>query len=130
MAVCLIWTLSYPAGGIRSAIVDKPKKSYAESKGFEEQLQTIAGSVIWTEPLRENFQTEGVYDENKIVDIKEYMDNKTISGENKSGLAYTLGEMMKWVQQGDYSDGEEKIIAVSYTHLRYIGKTIFFFRVL
>lgn len=110
MAVCLIWTLSYPAGGIRSAIVDKPKKSYAESKGFEEQLQTIAGSVIWTEPLRENFQTEGVYDENKIVDIKEYMDNKTISGENKSGLAYTLGEMMKWVQQGDYSDGEEKII--------------------
>ena len=90
MAICLIWTLSYPAGGIRSAIVDKPKKSYDESSGFEEQLQIIAGNIMWSEPLRENFETEGVYDENKIVDIKEYADNGTISGENKSGLAYTL----------------------------------------
>ena len=110
MAICLIWTLSYPAGGIRSAIVDKPKKSYDESSGFEEQLQIIAGNIMWSEPLRENFETEGVYDENKIVDIKEYADNGTISGENKSGLAYTLGELMKWGEHSDYSDGQEKII--------------------
>lgn len=110
MAVCLVWTLAYPAGGLSAAVLEKPKKDYSDSKGFQQQLQNIAGSIVWAEPIAEQFETDGAYDENKIVDIKEYTDNRTISGENKSGLAFTLGELIQIgnVQNGYYNKLDEK----------------------
>lgn len=94
MAVCLVWTLTYPAGGLSAAVLEKPQKNYSDSKGFQRQLQDIAGMIVWSVPVSEQFETDGVYDKTKIVDIKEYTENQTISGENKSGLAYTLESMI------------------------------------
>lgn len=98
--VCLVWMLAYSTGGLAGAIFEEPKGSYAETEAFEEQLRSIAGEVVWAEPWVENYETEGVYDENKIVDIKEYIYEDTISGENKSGLAYRLGDLAIWGERG------------------------------
>ena len=107
MAVCIVWTLAYPAGGIRSAVLEDPKKTYADSGGFEDQLRSIASRVVWAAPQAEQFETDGAYDGDKIVDIKEYVDSSTISNENKSGLAYRLDDLRQWedvsTYQGDSS---------------------------
>lgn len=111
-AVCLVWTLTYPAGGLSAAVLEKPKKDYSDSKGFQDQLQNIAGIIVWAEPMSKQFETDGAYDENKVVDIKEYTDSGKISGENKSGLAYTLealitiGEMQNGYSETDVDYNE------------------------
>lgn len=106
-AVCLVWTLTYPAGGLSAAVLEKPKKDYSDSKGFQNQLQNIAGSIVWAEPVSKQFETDGVYDETKVVDIKEYTDSGEITGENESGLAYTLGDLIIIGEmQNGYSDTE------------------------
>ena len=83
-SVCFVWLVTcYMAGGL-TAIFDKPEKEYADSKMFEEQLQGVVADVVWAEPRMDEFETEGIYDSNKIIDIKEYAEQGTISGENKS----------------------------------------------
>ena len=102
MAVCLIWTLSFPGQDLVGMFTEKPKKNYADAEGFENQLQDMAGSVVWAIPYDEMVKTDGAYDENKIVDIKEYAEQNSISGENKSGLAYRLGDLLQWTDAEVY----------------------------
>ena len=100
MAVCLVWTLTYPAGSITGIISDKTEKEYENSQMFEQRFRDVAAQIVWAAPVWEQFKTEGVYDGNKLVDIKEFTKNGVITGENKSGLAYTLDELTEWAQAG------------------------------
>ena len=115
-AVCLVWMMTCYMNGGMAAILDKPEQKYEDSKAFEEQLQGVASDIIWAEPRMEEFETEGVYDENKTVDLREFLDDETISGENKSGLAYRLGDLYEWGITGVYgnygatADIDKKII--------------------
>ena len=115
-AVCLVWMMTCYMNGGMAAILDKPEQKYEDSKVFEEQLQGVASDIIWAEPRMEEFETEGVYDENKTVDLREFLDDETISGENKSGLAYRLGDLYEWGITGVYgnygatADIDKKII--------------------
>ena len=115
-AVCLVWMMTCYMNGSMAAILDKPEQKYEDSKAFEEQLQGVASDIIWAEPRMEEFETEGVYDENKTVDLREFLDDETISGENKSGLAYRLGDLYEWGITGVYgnygatADIDKKII--------------------
>ena len=115
-AVCLVWMMTCYMNGGMAAILDKPEQKYEDSKVFEEQLQGVASDIIWAEPRMEEFETEGIYDENKTVDLREFLDDETISGENKSGLAYRLGDLYEWGITGVYgnygatADIDKKII--------------------
>ena len=115
-SVCFVWLVTCYMAGRLTAILDKPEKEYADSKMFEEQLQGVAADVVWAEPRMDEFETEGIYDSNKIIDIKEYAEQGTISGENKSGFAYRLGDLYQWGRQGTFgnygasSDIKNKII--------------------
>ena len=60
---------------------------------------------------------------NKIIDIKEYYEKMTVSGENRSGLAYTLGDILAWYEEsvsvyyseGDAISDEERVIVCEKT---------------
>lgn len=99
-AVCLVWTLTYPAGSISGIISDKTEKEYKNSQAFEQQLRDAAAQIVWAEPVWEEFKTDGAYDGDKLVDIKEFVNERKVSGENQSGLAYKLDELVNWSQEG------------------------------
>lgn len=107
MICCLVWTLSYPGGNVTGILFEKPQKEYSQSKGFEQQMLNAASEIVAAVPKESDFTTEGKYDGNKIVDIKDYYENTRISGENKNGLAYKLEDLANWY--GDetvyYADG-------------------------
>lgn len=96
MLVSLVWTLTYPGGDIGNALLEKTKKNYDDTKGFEEQLMRGAGNIVWAAPQTDKFEADGEFDENRIVDIEKYEDTNDITGENKSGFAYRLGDLIRW----------------------------------
>ena len=106
MAVCLAWTVCLLGSGFHSAALEKPKKLYSDTKEFEDCLQNMATRVVWAEEWTPMFQKDGKIDEDKIVDIQEYYDNGKISGENKSGLAYRLGDILDWESVEGYGGYE------------------------
>lgn len=96
MVICLVWTLSYPGGDIGNALLERPEKEYADSRGFERLMRSGMNDILWAAPQEDKFETDGVFDEKRIVDIPAYEDSNNISGENKSGFAYYLGDILKW----------------------------------
>ena len=75
---------------------EKPEKNYADSGKFEDRFQQMASGVVWAVPKKDNYMKDGEVDRDKIVDLKEYYYENTISGENASGLAYHLGDLLDW----------------------------------
>lgn len=46
------------------------------------------------------FETSGDYDSKRIVDITDYAEGGVVTGENTNGIAYYLGDLIRWAQQG------------------------------
>ena len=114
MAVCFVWTLVYFQGNNVNEFFEKPEKNYADSGKFEDRFQQMASGVVWAVPKKDNYMKDGEVDRDKIVDLKEYYYENTISGENASGLAYHLGDLLDWgnmaVTYSDYGDSSSNIV--------------------
>ena len=72
MITCLVFTFSYPGDNLAGILFEKPHKKYEQSKGFTDKLMSAANDITAAEGYDSNFETEGEYDENRIVDLKEY----------------------------------------------------------
>lgn len=108
MITCLVFTFSYPGGDLAGILFEKPHKKYEQSKGFVDKLMSAANDITAAEGNDINFETEGKYDENRIVDLKEYDSDHTISNENINGLAYRLGDLVNYWEDDQemyYADG-------------------------
>ena len=123
-AICLVWTAAYPSGDITSVIAERPKESYADTSGFEDEVMNAAGSVLAVEGWTDELETDGTYDENKIVDIRQYVQDGTISGADENGLAYRLGDLVSWgnsnysssdTEYSDTTEADEEIIVCQKT---------------
>lgn len=101
--VSLFWILSYPAVNLDDVLHSNLK--YEDSQAFESRFLSVANDVIWAEPLLREFETDGAFDESKLVDIEEYDQNNKVTGENKSGIAYRLGDLIKWSENGYETEG-------------------------
>ncbi|EEG72646.1 sensor histidine kinase [[Clostridium] hylemonae] len=103
-AASLVWVLTYPAlmGDLFSG---HAAKKFEDSTAFSGQLQTATTGILEGVNTRGLFETEGRYDPERIVDIKEFYDNDNINNKNSSGLAYRLGDLRKWAESSPYSDG-------------------------
>ena len=77
---------------------------YEDSKVFQNQLYRTATDVMETIKLKNNFETAGVYDPDKLVDNIQYGKDGTISGKNESGIAYRLEDLLAWGQ--DYFNNQ------------------------
>lgn len=98
MVVSLFWLLSYPAANLDDVI--SGNKEYEKSQTFETRFLSAANEVAWAQPLLKEFETDGAFDENKLVDLEAYNDKNIVTGENQSGIAYRLGDLMKWDEGG------------------------------
>lgn len=108
MITCLVFTFSYPGDNLAGILFEKPHKKYEQSKGFTDKLMSAANDITAAEGYDSNFETEGKYDENRIVDLKEYDSDRTISNENVNGLAYRLGDLVNYWENDQemyYADG-------------------------
>ncbi len=101
--ISVVWIAVYP-GLAQDMISGKRAKAYDDSEAFGRQVSYDSQSILHAIGYKEALGTDGTLDEKKIVDIEEYYDKGTISGENKSGLAYTLGDLVKWKES--YEKGE------------------------
>lgn len=111
MAVVSLILLTAFSGSIMSADIthafDRP---YEESASFQGMMYSAADSVRTGISVEKNFETGGKYNPDKLVDIVDFEKNGTITGENSSGLAYTLGDLKNWsddytAESGDYEGG-------------------------
>ena len=108
MITCLVFTFSYPGDDLAGILFEKPHKKYDQSKGFTDKLMSAANDITAAEGCDSNFETEGKYDENRIVDLKEYDSDRMISNENVNGLAYRLGDLVNYWENDQemyYADG-------------------------
>lgn len=81
------------------------RQSYEETDSFKTMIYEITYSVLEQLEYKEQFETEGNYNPDKLVDIMEYYENNEITGENESGVAYRLGDLVDWGTE--YINGEE-----------------------
>lgn len=96
--VSMLWFVSYPV--LREELLNgKAAESYEDTLSFERQMQDYNYQVIYGLGQNAVFETEGKYNPDKIIDIKEYQEKGTVSGENKSGLAYTMGDLLAWYEE-------------------------------
>ncbi len=93
-------------------IANSKTQPYEQSEGFSNTLNGYETDIINQLRIASLFETDGSYDENKLVDLKEYNENEeNISGQNTSGFAYTVGELTTW----DYNartDSEPSLVIV------------------
>lgn len=105
IALGFLWIMSYPM--LRTeALAGRAAKKYEDSVSFKNNLRSIRYDVIEGIRVKKMLEMDGAYDSERIVDIKEFFEDGTISGENTSGLAYTLDELNRWGEswQSDRND--------------------------
>lgn len=82
-------------------------ESYEDSAVFASRMQDVTYDVLDEITAKKRIETEdGKYDSDRLVDIMQYKESQGISGENISGLAYTLEELSDW--GGQYMAGNSE----------------------
>lgn len=100
MVVSMLCVCAFPQ--IAEEVAEgKKSKTYENSLAFEEKLERYSWQILEGVSSQELFTTNGTYNPDKLVDIKEFYEKYTVSGKNKSGLAFRLGDMLG---NTDYSD--------------------------
>lgn len=104
--VSILWLAAYPA--VRSEIfAGNAPERYEDTNSFNEQLRSASNLMIAGIQVKERFETDGVYDPEKIVDIQEYYENSRVINKDISGLAYRLQDLDDWgnlwLQNGENS---------------------------
>ncbi len=112
MTVLLAWMLCYSA--IAEELVNgEEARQYEDSIGFQNEVNSYAMHLLNAIACKPDFETKGVYDPEKIVDIDTYYKETTVTGKNESGLAYRLGDLIAWEQELQEEDIEEYVDEVS-----------------
>lgn len=110
MIAAVLCAFAYPS--IAEEMFSKKKaKHYEESYVFDSTLQRYSSKAVDGIWLRGLLETDGRYDENKIIDVQEFWDNRTVSGKNNSGLAYRMKDLLEWnVEEQGYENTSDYII--------------------
>lgn len=82
-------------------------KHFEDTEKFAENLYGEISSALYGRSHKENFETDGVYNPEKIVDVVRYAKEDVIDGESSSGLSYRLGDLALW--SGIYTEEELEI---------------------
>lgn len=94
LVISMLWILACPSaaeGALKNKEVD-----YEESKALNDLISRDAWNIISGLQARKELESDGVFDKDKIVDIKTYDAEGVMEGESEQGLAYTLGDLMAW----------------------------------
>ncbi len=79
-----------------SAVADMIREPYEESSEFNATVEAVVDEVFQKIKLTDFFETDGAYHPDKVIDIMEYGEYGTADGENQSGVAYRLEDLVNW----------------------------------
>lgn len=113
-AVSLVFVLSFSGMQAGNGSIGFSVKDYRESEDMQELMYDVSSSILEELHYKDLFERDGKYDPEMIVDVIEYVEEGTISGENNSGLAYKLGDLEKWGEKinAGYDGYKERAIVV------------------
>lgn len=105
LIISMIWILACP-GAVQNALEGK-NVQYEESEDLSSQMLWDSTDILIGIQAKNWFETDGVYDADKVVDVKNFSENGIIDGKNTYGLAYTLGDLDAW-QESYYEEGNAR----------------------
>lgn len=80
------------------------QQPFEESQEFNYMVENYMDDVLTQIRLENLFETDGMMNRNKEIDVMEYSKNDTANGENVSGIAYSLEELINWGEDFDSAE--------------------------
>lgn len=78
------------------------RKTFVESGQFSEMVQKDIHDIVKYAVASSNFEKDGSYAPDKLVDIMEYHKNGRIDGKISEGVGYTMEELYNWSRNFQY----------------------------
>lgn len=82
------------------------QQPFEESQEFNYMVENYMDDVLTQIRLENLFETDGMMNRNKEIDVMEYSKNDTANGENVSGIAYSLEELINWGEDFDSTESD------------------------
>lgn len=82
------------------------QQPFEESQEFNYMVENYMDDVLTQIRLENFFETDGMMNRNKEIDVMEYSKNDTANGENVSGIAYSLEELINWGEDFDSAESD------------------------
>ena len=82
------------------------QQPFEESQEFNYMVENYMDDVLKQIRLENLFETDGMMNRNKEIDVMEYSKNDTANGENVSGIAYSLEELINWGEDFDSAESD------------------------
>lgn len=82
------------------------QQPFEESQEFNYMVENYTDDVLTQIRLENLFETDGMMNRNKEIDVMEYSKNDTANGENVSGIAYSLEELINWGEDFDSAESD------------------------
>lgn len=82
------------------------QQPFEESQEFNYMVENYMDDVLTQIRLENLFETDGMMNRNKEIDVMEYSKNDTANGENVSGIAYSLKELINWGEDFDSAESD------------------------
>ncbi|MEY8506656.1 HAMP domain-containing sensor histidine kinase [Lachnospiraceae bacterium 42-17] len=110
ITISFLWLMAYPA--LRTEIFEgNPAEEYKDTADFGDRVLSLSSQVMRGTAAKMLFEENGTYDPERLVDIEEYYNTGTFTGENKGRLIYKLGDLAEWGNNlTDLSSEPEDII--------------------
>lgn len=77
---------------------------YVNTQFFRDELDSTMNSLFYHLQARSNFETNGVYNGKKILDIKDYAVENQVTGKTTKSAGYYLEDLLEWSKQSIIED--------------------------
>lgn len=117
LIISMVWIISCPRAAAN--VLKGDNVQYEDTQGFAETFLNQYADILAGLEAKEQFETDGEFDGDKIVDIQNVSNSQPIDGKNEHGLAYRLSDLIDWgkkIYDGDInsdqygSSGENEIL--------------------
>ena len=117
LIISMVWIISCPRAAAN--VLKGDNVQYEDTQGFAETFMNQYADILAGLEAKEQFETDGEFDGDKIVDIQNVSNSQPIDGKNEHGFAYRLSDLIDWeekIYDGDInsdqygSSGENEIL--------------------
>ena len=89
---------------------DMQEEEYVKTDTFEADVQSQVFDLLYYLQLKNNFETDGVFDVDRFVDIYDYIERDLITGHTTGSFAFKIDDILSWGKSGITYDEYEFII--------------------
>ena len=97
LILSMVWIISCPRAAAN--VLKGDNVQYEDTQGFAETFMNQYADILAGLEAKEQFETNGEFDGDKIVDIQNISNSQPIDGKNEHGLAYRLSDLIDWEEQ-------------------------------